>query len=62
MYFFSVRFPFFLLFVFAIIVFFFTFVSLAEGLYLAKLNPYLKLREVSSKCFTATSLSLLPTG
>ena len=61
-YFFSVRFPFFLLFVFAIIVFFFTFVSLAEGLYLAKLNPYLKLREVSSKCFTATSLSLLPTG
>ena len=62
-YFFSVRFPFFLLFVFAIIVcFFFTFVSLAEGLYLAKLNPYLKLREVNSKCFTATSLSLLPTG
>ena len=62
-YFFSVRFPFFLLFVFAIVVFFFfTFVSLAEGLYLAKLNPYLKLREVSSKCFTATSLSLLPTG
>lgn len=42
--------------------FFFTFVSVAEGLYLAKLNPYLKLREVSSKCFTATSLSLLPTG
>ena len=42
--------------------FFFTFVSLAEGLYLAKLNPYLKLREVNSKCFTATSLSLLPTG
>ena len=62
-YFFSVRFPFFLLFVFAIVVVvFFTFVSLAEGLYLAKLNPYLKLREVSSKRFTATSLSLLPTG